>query len=706
MDHGITLLAEGPFAGLPDYEPSMLASRDGARLSLVAMVEVRDQSGRGHMCKGLLTGQRFRLVADLPVGAHKVTILGGSVTHLRGPVLRVDSHAKVLVHRDKDLSNLFQLVETCSGLGGLGTGASHAGWKTSVHNDLMKSFCDHLNKFSGIEAIHGDVCKLSTVAAIHEKAPSAASMAFGFSCQPFSRLGDRREGQDPRSQSLPFSLYCAYLLQMDLVVTECVPEASQSSFVLKCMQQYMQATSSDRSEALLELSDVWPSKRRRWWTVMRKSHMGKVSIPPFPKLPVAPTVASLLPGLLQMSDQELQELTLSVDERKMFENYGKGLGGHMLNMNEPLATMLHSWANQCVNCACGCRGPLSCNRLQAQGLYGVLAHVPNQEPHRNVRHLSAREMAILVGFPKVEGWSDHQRLLTAGVGQVASPIQAAWIFAAILNHLIDHGFCDGPKIPPQQILACVAAEVFRLRDEWFSCQSTVTMDMFQETIEEFLKPAAVERPMAQVEDVTPSQDEDIAKAIDDIETKVRQGGVGRSVSVPAAESESTMSPRGIPSGVPMQPSAEASMASPKLDVASSVAETCVQHAPSNHAAGLVSHTSASPCNSHGPVDSKEGENSQRTGRKNPEAKISGKTNKQPACRTPEPDNQPAGGPQVPSAEVSPSVPVVPVSVGSEGVPGASSTQVSKSVTGPKGLPVGDVAPQKVPGLTVGSPATF
>ena len=121
---------------------------------------------------------------------------------------------------------------------------------------------------------------------------------------PFHVLGDKREGLDQRSQSLPFGLSAAFLLQLDLVVTECVPEASQSPFVLKCMQQYMQMTNSDRSETLLELADVWPSRRRRWWSVLLKSFMGKVRIPPFPKLSATPTIASLIPGLLPMTDQE------------------------------------------------------------------------------------------------------------------------------------------------------------------------------------------------------------------------------------------------------------------------------------------------------------------------------------------------------------------------------------------------------------------
>ena len=208
----------------------------------------------------------------------------------------------------------------------------------------------------------------------------------------------------------------------------------------------------------------------------------------------------------------------------MFERYGKGLGGHMVNMTEPLATALHSWANQCVDCACGCRGPLSCNRLQAQGLFGVLAHVPGRSPDKNVRHLSAREMALLTGFPKTEGWTDHQRLLCAGVGQLASPLQSAWVFTSILNHLIEHGFFHGDITPPQQVLACVAAEVFKLRDTWYQNHCTVTMELFQESIEKFLEPTVshAQEPK-EMQDLTPSQDDDLARSIADIEKKVQSG---------------------------------------------------------------------------------------------------------------------------------------------------------------------------------------
>eukprot|EP00435_Cladocopium_sp_Y103_P030652 s1192_g7.t1 len=465
MDWGINLHVDGHFKGLPHYEPQLISAPEGHRVTLVATVEVRDNStGCGHLCRGVITGQRFRVLADIPVGTQKVTILGGQVTHVRGPVLKVDDQARILIHRQKDLSNVFNLIETCAGMGGLGKGASYAGWKTQVVNDMMPSFCQHMRAV-GAKVVEGDISLLATVAALHELAPDAGSIAFGYSCQPFSKAGDGKGGQDVRAQSLPYSLYCAFLLQLDLVITECVPEASMSTFVLKCLQQYMQMTGSDRSEAVLELAQIWPAHRRRWWTVLLKSYMGKVSIPPFPKLPITPTIACLFPFMMPMSDQEIQELTLSGEERIMFEKYGKGLGGHMLEFTQALATALHSWGNQCISCACGCRGPLSTTRLQQKGLFGVLAHIPNQAPDRNVRHLSGREMALLCGFPKESGWEDRQRLLTAGMGQMASPLQSAWIFAAIYNHLINNGFCSGVNIPPQQILACVAMDLFKIRDQ-------------------------------------------------------------------------------------------------------------------------------------------------------------------------------------------------------------------------------------------------
>ena len=78
----------------------------------------------------------------------------------------------------------------------------------------------------------------------------------------------------------------------------------------------------------------------------------------------------------------------------------------------------------------------------------------------------------------------------------------------------------------------------------------------------------------------------------------------------------------------------------------------------------------------GPVDSKE-ENSQRTGRKDPEEKKSGVTNNQPASRAREPDKQPAKGPQEPLPESSLASLPSPAQVSVGGSPDASETSSAK-----------------------------
>ena len=135
-----------------------------------------------------------------------------------------------------------------------------------------------------------------------------------------------------------------------------------------------------------------------------------------------PTVACLLPHFMSLPADELSALLLTPEERKGFEAFTKGIGTCLVDKNQPLQTALHSWGNQLTDCACGCRGPFSYSRLSKRGLFGAIVHVPGMPPDQNLRHLSAKEVALLTGFPRKEGWNANQRLLLAGIGQLASPL--------------------------------------------------------------------------------------------------------------------------------------------------------------------------------------------------------------------------------------------------------------------------------------------
>jgi len=510
MEFSKRLVSTGKFKGQIDYEPALFPLPDGARVNLVAQVTMRDDSsGGGHWCQAIITGQRFRLIADLPdlVGCPKVTILNASKSYYQWPVLRVDGKSEVLLHPPKIQEGIMSLMETCAGLGGLGVGAEFAGWKVVAQNGCNPKFTAHQEKITDTAIVTGDIGQMTTVAALHRANPECGSIAFGFACQPYSRLGDKREGQDPRAESLPSSLYAAFLLQKDVVICECVPGAATSKYVMTCIDYYMEQTCSDRTEILLELAHVWPSRRRRWWSVIMKQYLGKVSLVPFPQLPSEPIVARLIPHFLNVTEEELASLLLTADERKGFAGYGKGIGSHLVDKNQPLATALHSWGNQLISCSCGCRGPFSHERLCKHGLYGAIVHVPGMPPDRNLRHLSAREVALLTGFPKTKGWDDDPRLLLAGIGQLASPLQAAWIFAQVRNHLVESKVVSGSVISPKQIVACAITELFDLRDLWFPNVSSVTCQLFQEQFDDWALSKSVQHsdPPA-YEELTSSQE--------------------------------------------------------------------------------------------------------------------------------------------------------------------------------------------------------
>eukprot|EP00435_Cladocopium_sp_Y103_P032947 s874_g8.t1 len=220
--------------------------------------------------------------------------------------------------------------------------------------------------------------------------------------------------------------------------------------------------------------------------------------------------------------EELASLTLTEVERRMFEQYGRGIGGQPVDKNKPCPTALHAWGNQCLPCACGCRGPFSCERLAKHGLFGAIVHVAGQTPDKNLRHLSAREVALLNAFAKKEGWSDSPRFLLAGMGQMASPMQSAWIFTHIRNHLVDSQIAEGPKCPPTQILACIAMEVFELRDEWFKGEQTVTMELFREAWDAWMlnhpeRDISHAKEATALDELTPSQESRLVAHLTEVE---------------------------------------------------------------------------------------------------------------------------------------------------------------------------------------------
>ena len=124
---------------------------------------------------------------------------------------------------------------------------------------------------------------------------------------------------------------------------------------------------------------------------------------------------------LQLSDYELEILR---DRR-----YGSDL--RQLSRDDVVPCFLHSYSNPLQGCPCGCRTVgFSQHRLLRDGVRGffIISMVTGKH-----RWIHPREAAILCGLDPRMQLPEDLRAGLCLVGQCASPIQAAWMGA----HLVD-----------------------------------------------------------------------------------------------------------------------------------------------------------------------------------------------------------------------------------------------------------------------------
>ena len=97
---------------------------------------------------------------------------------------------------------------------------------------------------------------------------------------------------------------------------------------------------------------------------------------------------------------------------------------------------LHAWGSQLRACPCKCRsGPLSGQRLQQRGLFGVVVRSAfDWTGLSRHRHIHPNECGILVGQDHTIDFGEHPLLTLSAAGQIASPLQAAWVGAHVIGH--------------------------------------------------------------------------------------------------------------------------------------------------------------------------------------------------------------------------------------------------------------------------------
>lgn len=427
--------------GLPalDIEPNWSSVKKGNVVSLLATVVIHDATHQRHLLRSACSQILFVFSGELPK-VEAVSLLEVKIDSCEKGIRICAADGYVLPHDTPELSSVYNAVEVCAGIGCLGTGLSTAGFVIQASNELRTKLVDFQKLQGKPNVIEGDLGEIRVVAELHKAHQGPGVVAGGFSCQPWSFLGDRGMANDDRASSLVYLLRAAYFLRSHSVIMECVCGAGKDVEVQKTIKKFCQLTGYTMSSVDLSLGTIFPAKRDRWWCVLTCPTWNRVTLRPLPVLDPLPLIGELLPQCPIWPPGEEAQLALDLYETNKHETYG-GLCNKVVSLNAQLSTALHGWANQLAGCPCGCRKhAMNEQRFETKGLFaalvlleGVFDSYKGQLPR--TRHMHPWEMAVLHGMLPNQDFSQGMRLGICAMGQMASPIQSNWISAQLLQSM-------------------------------------------------------------------------------------------------------------------------------------------------------------------------------------------------------------------------------------------------------------------------------
>jgi len=184
-----------------------------------------------HHLRTALKGRMFRLEGVLPVDATVLLLVGVKVVEMSSdrPLMKLAQESQVFPKPSLNQQSMLNVVELCSGIGCLGFGLEHAGFTVLHRCDINDRMLEIARNIHSAPTTVGDVCNDSLLPVIG--ALNCGSIAAGVACQPYSRLGDRKHGGDPRSLTLPGVLRLGFLGRCGIIILECVDAAGSCAWV-------------------------------------------------------------------------------------------------------------------------------------------------------------------------------------------------------------------------------------------------------------------------------------------------------------------------------------------------------------------------------------------------------------------------------------------------------------------------------------------
>lgn len=404
------------------------------RIDVLAELVIWDDKGMRHLMKSVLHRKFFLISGDLPK-VFACSFLQARVESVSmGIRLSLDDKSFQLPHTTACMADLLAVTDVCSGIGVMAGGIQTAGGSVVSSNELRERFVDFQKRQGHRNIIQGDIGDPSVMSQIFHSTGSPSMLTAGFSCQPWSKLGDKKKLGDDRAKTLIHALRLAFYMRSHSVLLECVMEAGEDPEVISLIDTWCKLTGYTRHSLQLQLEDFWPSRRKRWWCILLNPTVQGFSIQGLPKQIVPPVVGDIFPQFPAWPLEDESQLELDLYETNKFYEF-QSMDNAIIRDNSPLATALHGWGNQLQGCPCGCRKhPMSFDRLKSRGIFGALVVMEGsiestQGPVIRTRHIHPWELSLLCGADPTKIWNPDLRLSIAGLGQMASPIQSHWIYA-------------------------------------------------------------------------------------------------------------------------------------------------------------------------------------------------------------------------------------------------------------------------------------
>lgn len=299
------------------FDPGSVQS--GSRQHVVVQPVAYDASNLEHLVVDCVSKSFYHVEGNFGPEGVSYTLLRVLV-FVEGnvPKLVIDADTIVLKHDVPKWSQAYQFIEACSGLGFMGLGGKAIGMMPVMGCDYNGVFSDAYSKMHGIQAVHGDIGCPETVLKLWAKCDGATGIMAGISCQPYSLLGDQGSGLDARSASLPGVLNAIHWLRLPWAILECVAPIANDSYAQSELDAFCEGTGYFRQDIILNLADIWPSKRERWWCVLTAPAVGKVRISPFPSNFGLRKVSELVTSMMDIPMDELEALRLTDHEKEVF----------------------------------------------------------------------------------------------------------------------------------------------------------------------------------------------------------------------------------------------------------------------------------------------------------------------------------------------------------------------------------------------------